>query len=920
MNKRSLVRLAVLAGLLALAAITGMAAAQTVPDLQNWTVQIQASAAGVTPDTDNVFGVAPNALDGWKLDEDILDVLPAPGTFLHLSFYHASSEPGWTNHGGYYKSDIRAPLQISETKVWNVRLRANLGTSTAPVQFTLSWGDLSALPSDLSFTLQEVSSTGAPIGAPVNMRQQTSITGEFATNGSVATRIFNVIVTDLRVGEPVTLSDVTVASVTATSVALAFTTDPAATATVQYGPTTAYGSTVVETAPATSHLVEVTGLNPSTEYHFKVRVSAPGRAVAESPDILATTLGLLTISNLSATEISSKAATINWTTNVAASASVRYGLSPAELGAPMTVPGVSTEHSATLTGLQPNTSYVVEVESTAPGYAPAKAQLTFQTLPAISITSGPTVANITGTSAVVSWTTDVAGSSVVEYGVGESLTQSAGDPNASETTHTVALSGLTPGTTYSFRVVTQAAGFDSAVSQVSTFSTLAPVAATTPVVSGLQPTNARISFTTDVPAVATLEYGVGGVLDKTQTETTPSTSHVFELTGLTPKTKYDYRITASAEGKADAVLSGLSFTTPEFQAIELVEGPTVTPGATTAVIRWTTDVPAVGTVEVGPTTDYGITVAEEAATTDHSVTVTGLQKDTLYHFRVRATAEGFTPLVTEDATFRTLAFGFIESPVAKDITGTSAVIAFKTAVESTATVEYGTTDQYGKKVEVTTPATEFNVELTNLTPGTTYHYKVVIKAGEETMESADALFATLNRVEFTFMPRIVDITRTSAVVAFVTDVEAIGEVLYGGTTAYGAVKSDVAPVIQHRILITGLNPGTLYHLKVRITAEGRDANETGDMTFATLPAAMPGDIDGDGVVTERDALLILRHVVGLIELSPSQIAMADVAPRGRPDGRLTAADVVLVLRAAARIETLPTPPPKPHDQGAGGSE
>jgi len=92
------------------------------------------------------------------------------------------------------------------------------------------------------------------------------------------------------------------------------------------------------------------------------------------------------------------------------------------------------------------------------------------------------------------------------------------------------------------------------------------------------------------------------------------------------------------------------------------------------------------------------------------------------------------------------------------------------------------------------------------------------------------------------------------------------------------------------------------------------------MTFATLPAAMPGDIDGDGVVTERDALLILRHVVGLIELSPSQIAMADVAPRGRPDGRLTAADVVLVLRAAARIETLPTPPPKPHDQGAGGSE
>lgn len=820
MKEGWLVRLAVLASLLALCVWSSVATAQTPPDLQNWTLRIEASATGVTADTNNVLGVAPTAVDGWQAGEDVLDTFPVPGTFVHLSFYHASSEPGWANHGGYYRTDLRAPLLIAEQKVWSARLRANLGTTASPVPFTLSWGDLSALPAELGFSIQQVTATGEPIGDPVDMRAQDSLTGEFATNGTVETRIYNIVVTDLRVGEPVVLSDVTVAGVTANSVTLEFTTDPEAVATVFYGPTTAYGSTVTETALATAHRVEVTGLEPSTEYHFKVRAVSPGRAASESPDITASTLGLLTISGLQATGVTSTAATVTWTTNVAADATLRYGTDPANLGAPLSVPEVTTEHSIALAGLTPDTLYTVQVASAAAGYAPAQATFTFRTLPAINITAGPTVTDVTGTSAVVSWTTDVASSSVVQYGLAGATDLTAGDPAASETAHSVTLTGLTAGATYSFRVVSSAAGYDSAVSAVATFSTLAPIA--------------------------------------------------------------------------------------------LVSGPTVAPGSTTAVITWTTNVACIGQVEVGPTTDYGITASEETATTEHSVTVTGLQKDTEYHFRIRASAEGFTPLVGEDGTFRTLAIGFAVSPEVTNLTSTTAVITFKALVDSTAVVDYGTTDQYGQKVEVTEPATDFSVELKDLEPGTVYHYRVTITAGLDSVATSDAMFATLRKVAFTFRPRVTDLTRTSAVIAFVTDVAAIGEVQYGTTTAYGLVKSDTAPVVQHRIALTGLTPGTEYHFNVRVTAEGRDENASGDMVFTTLPLVVAGDIDGDGVVTETDALLALKFAVGLIELTESQIRAADIAPRGRPDGRITAADAVRLLRVAAGLEPV-------HDQGGGGS-
>lgn len=61
-----------------------------------------------------------------------------------------------------------------------------------------------------------------------------------------------------------------------------------------------------------------------------------------------------------------------------------------------------------------------------------------------------------------------------------------------------------------------------------------------------------------------------------------------------------------------------------------------------------------------------------------------------------------------------------------------------------------------------------------------------------------------------------------------------------------------------------------------------------------------GDVDGDGRVTASDARLILRAAAQIVTLTMEQEALADVDN----DGVVTALDARMVLRVAAELETL----------------
>jgi thermitase len=90
------------------------------------------------------------------------------------------------------------------------------------------------------------------------------------------------------------------------------------------------------------------------------------------------------------------------------------------------------------------------------------------------------------------------------------------------------------------------------------------------------------------------------------------------------------------------------------------EGPVISDvsavdiSTTTAEITWSTDVPATSQVEYGLRTTYGsMSSLSSGLVTSHSVTLTGLAKGKLYHFRVYSTDSEGNQTISEDYTFRT---------------------------------------------------------------------------------------------------------------------------------------------------------------------------------------------------------------------------------------------------------------------------
>jgi chitodextrinase len=151
------------------------------------------------------------------------------------------------------------------------------------------------------------------------------------------------------------------------SATVTWTTDEAATSSVVYGLTTAYGSTASTAGHTTAHSVAISGLAPSTTYHYQVSSTDPsGNGPTQSTDHTFTTLAGTAPSitaGPAATNVGGTSATITWTTDEVATSSVDYGLTGA-YGSSASTAGYATSHSVLVTGLTPETLYHYQVHST----------------------------------------------------------------------------------------------------------------------------------------------------------------------------------------------------------------------------------------------------------------------------------------------------------------------------------------------------------------------------------------------------------------------------------------------------------------------------------------------------------------------------------------------------------------------------
>ena len=353
--------------------------------------------------------------------------------------------------------------------------------------------------------------------------------------------------------------------------------------------------------------------------------------------------------------------------------------------------------------------------------------------------SGVQASGVTTNSATITWTTDQAASSQVEYGPTTSYGSSTTVDTSQVTAHSVALTGLTPGTVYHYRVKSSNTNGDS-VSTDYTFVTTGPPAILDVTASNVTTTTATIRWTTSQVANSQVEYGqTTGYGSVSPLDSGMTTSHTVTLTGLPAGELYHYRV-ISTNGNGTSTSTDYTFKTVDPVVITDVQA---TPADTTATITWTTDIGSTSQVEYGATTSYGAsTTVDTNAVTSHSIALSGLTPKALYHFRVKSsTAIGTT--TSDDYTFTTGGQPAISNVQVTNISSNSATISWTTDAAADGKVNYGVTSGYGSQVSDPAIGATHTVNVTGLAESTTYHYQCVSTNGYGAATTVDATFATL---------------------------------------------------------------------------------------------------------------------------------------------------------------------------------
>lgn len=295
--------------------------------------------------------------------------------------------------------------------------------------------------------------------------------------------------------------------------------------------------------------VSLTGLAYGTTYTVGVRSEDPAGNISATATGEFTTLpsapGTPTASNIAGTSV-----TLSW-----AAASDHNGVSgySYQLNGG-TWSAWANALSVNLTGLAYGTSYTVDVRAEdAAGNIGPPSSGNFTTAP--STPGVPSISNITGTSATVSWTAATTGNSPI---TGYSYQLNGGTWSSFSSALSVSLTGLGYGTAYTVAVRAEDAAGNIGAAASSSFTT-APSAPGTPTASGIGPTSATVSWTAATSAVGVSGYRYS--LNGGSSWTTVGTALSVSLSSLSLGTTYQVLTEAENPSGLWGAASSGSFTT-----------------------------------------------------------------------------------------------------------------------------------------------------------------------------------------------------------------------------------------------------------------------------------------------------------------------------------------------------------------------
>jgi hypothetical protein len=276
---------------------------------------------------------------------------------------------------------------------------------------------------------------------------------------------------------PPVISTVASSSITASTATISWSTNEVSDSQVEYGPTTAYGSSsIVNASRVTSHSVQLTGLSDGRVYHYRMRSRDAAGNLAVSTDFTFKTLDktppAVSVSAPAAGAIVQGIVTVSAqaSDNVGV-ASVQFRVDGVNLGAQDTAAPYAFSWNTTTatTGSHTLTAVAKDAAGNSTTSTGVTVSVSNDTTP--PVISSVVATAITPVAATITWTTDEGSDSQVDYGLTTAYGTSSTLDATAVTAHTMRLGSLTASTTYHARVRSRDAAGNGAVSGDFTFAT-----------------------------------------------------------------------------------------------------------------------------------------------------------------------------------------------------------------------------------------------------------------------------------------------------------------------------------------------------------------------------------------------------------------------------------------------------------------
>lgn len=486
--------------------------------------------------------------------------------------------------------------------------------------------------------------------------------------------------------------------------------------------------------------------------------------------------------------------------------------------------------------------------------------------------------NIDATHATVSWASDIAGDTRIDYGTTTAYGSQSALVGTLVTSHQVALAGLTPGTTYHWRARTTSGAGVATLGPDQTFATGAAVA-TAPVVSNISvvansPSTIIVTFDTSQPTDAAVRYGpttgYGTTTPASDAYPGYATHHVVTITGLAPATLYHVQpVAANATGTAsnNGVTPDSSATTPTGApsgAAWLVDDFFGTAGTILSAHSaprgggWspTTGGDVTGLVltnanRVRGNTNYGLTFFSAAtpANPDHEILATIFVASPTTDFalagKVDPATQGdgwslqFPAGGNPSLSVNGVGMGGFTYPLSAgqshdillQFIGTQCVVKTRLAGTGTWAIQLNVTDA---NAGAATRAARLGLVGLTFNGGSDVAGLHVDSIYGQDLNSPAIIVPTISSIAVT------NPTVNGGTVAVATNTPTTCALDYGTTTAYGKNTTDDTSTTTHSQVIADINPssgGTLVHYQVTVLSTSGGIARSADQTFTTTQAS-----------------------------------------------------------------------------------